>query len=191
MSDDRLNELAPCPFCGGEAEIVDAEEAGPDARVVCCKGCSASSKVIFALKDDVTDLLVEAWNRRAHLPSNEISSATFDTIETLSKKFPDLGGYYARRTGGADLEHFVQFLAPFAIRSALEPSPAQPWRDQVKAAKIISRLREIVQGGMDGAPGYQTDKEIYGAMHAQVFQLLGCDPLPGAALSPSTNTPDK
>lgn len=60
-------ELKPCPFCGGEAEIVDAEECGPQAYVVTCNGCMTSSRVIFALMDDVTFDLVSAWNTRADL----------------------------------------------------------------------------------------------------------------------------
>lgn len=58
-------ELKPCPFCGGEAEIVDAEECGPQAYVVTCNGCMTSSRVIFALMDDATFDLVSAWNTRA------------------------------------------------------------------------------------------------------------------------------
>lgn len=65
-------DLLPCPFCGGKAEIVLAEEAGESAFVAQCMtlNCSASSKVIYAIKEDVRELLVEAWNRRA------LSSAT-------------------------------------------------------------------------------------------------------------------
>ena len=40
----------------------------------------------------------------------EIKSETFDILEELSKKFPDLKGYYARGTGGADLEHVFKVL---------------------------------------------------------------------------------
>lgn len=60
-------ELLPCPFCGGDAEIFDAVEAGSQAKVVCCKKCMCSSRVVFALMDDVTFDLVSAWNARADL----------------------------------------------------------------------------------------------------------------------------
>lgn len=61
-----MDDLLPCPFCGSHAEILDAEEAGTNARVVQCMDatCHASSAVVFALMDDVTALLVERWNRR-------------------------------------------------------------------------------------------------------------------------------
>ena len=58
------DQLKPCPFCGGKAEITDAKEAGPRARVICCRGCLCSTKVIYALKGDVDEQLVQAWNRR-------------------------------------------------------------------------------------------------------------------------------
>jgi len=38
------------------------------------------------------------------------------------------------------------------------------------------RLREIWQAGSEKLTGYQTDQEIYGAMHTQVLELLSCDP---------------
>jgi len=60
-------DLLPCPFCGGDAEIVDAVEAGSQAKVVCCKKCMCSSRVVFALMDDATFDLVSAWNARADL----------------------------------------------------------------------------------------------------------------------------
>lgn len=58
-------ELLPCPFCGGRAAIYDAVECGPQAHVVTCENCMASSRVIFAMKDDVSFDLVSAWNTRA------------------------------------------------------------------------------------------------------------------------------
>ena len=66
MTEPSDTQLLPCPFCGGKAEITAAEECGPQAYVVACTEpmCLSSSKVIFALKDDVTDQLVESWNKR-------------------------------------------------------------------------------------------------------------------------------
>lgn len=60
-------ELLPCPFCGGPAEIIEADEAGPSAYAVQCqtRGCEASSRVAFALGDDVAGILADAWNRRS------------------------------------------------------------------------------------------------------------------------------
>lgn len=46
---------------------------------------------------------------------------------------------------------------------------------KIDAHEIASRLREIIQGGMDGSPGYETDKQIYSQMHGQVLRLLEWD----------------
>lgn len=56
------------------------------------------------------------------------------------------------------------------------------WRNEAKAVTTIRRLREIIQRAIDKEPGYQTDREIYGQMHGQVMQLLGCDPEPASPI---------
>ena len=63
--------LLPCPFCGGEAEILTIPEDHPDAGamfVQCWDSrCMTSSALLYPLMDDVRALLVERWNRRAAL----------------------------------------------------------------------------------------------------------------------------
>lgn len=61
-----MSALKPCPFCGGAAEIIEADEAGDMAYVVQCqtRGCEASSAVVFAIKEPADDPLAERWNRR-------------------------------------------------------------------------------------------------------------------------------
>lgn len=90
-------DLLPCPFCGGDAEIVDAVEAGESAKVVCCKRCLSSSKVVFALMDDVTFDLASAWNTRARpmtvaeaakLLLDNTPNPTFDIL-----KYPMIGEF--------------------------------------------------------------------------------------------------
>lgn len=56
--------LEPCPFCGGEAEVLhleDGENAG--GSCVSCKRCLASSNVEFGFKEN----FVSNWNRRPAL----------------------------------------------------------------------------------------------------------------------------
>ena len=47
-------ELKPCPFCGGEAEIV-----GYTIFWATCKECTAETKDF-----DTKEEAIEAWNRR-------------------------------------------------------------------------------------------------------------------------------
>jgi len=62
-------ELKPCPFCGAEAEIVAVEEpSNVGGYVVSCKGCEASTRVWFPIKDRVDGILRDAWNRRQPSP---------------------------------------------------------------------------------------------------------------------------
>jgi len=55
-------KLKPCPFCGGEAEILnldDGENAG--GSCISCTRCLASSNVEFGRKEN----FVSNWNRRS------------------------------------------------------------------------------------------------------------------------------
>jgi Lar family restriction alleviation protein len=58
MSDDRLNELAPCPFCGGAPSLIGG---GPGNHYVRCTVCHASGD------DTSRDRAIAAWNRRSAL----------------------------------------------------------------------------------------------------------------------------
>ena len=66
----RNDELKLCPFCGSYAEIItlegEAGDIGIGAQCVQCKSisCGASSGLIYPLMDDVTDILIEKWNKR-------------------------------------------------------------------------------------------------------------------------------
>lgn len=52
-----MNELKPCPFCGGEAELVEVK--WEEWFWVYCKRCSAETDA-FASKEKA----IGAWNRR-------------------------------------------------------------------------------------------------------------------------------
>ena len=55
-------ELKPCPFCGGEAEIVEVRDNPPETIAIQCKsGCGVSVHHKW-MEESV---LVERWNTRA------------------------------------------------------------------------------------------------------------------------------
>lgn len=57
-----MDELKPCPFCGGDAHLDKAYSYFRDI-VIYCEGCD----VVFTLDDCSTTAkqIVDAWNRRA------------------------------------------------------------------------------------------------------------------------------
>lgn len=67
--------------------------------------------------------------------------------------------------------------------TAAEASLRLAIQRQEDAHEIAGRLREIVQKGMDRHPDYDTDRQIYGAMHMQVLRLLEWDVSARAALA--------
>lgn len=73
--------LKPCPFCGGEARIVEVDCFNSVERMkIACKGCNATLEheqlfyvyerrdnigaVIDVVRESVNESAVEAWNRR-------------------------------------------------------------------------------------------------------------------------------
>lgn len=75
--------LAPCPFCGGEAEIIhldDGDNAG--GSCVCCTACQASGNVEFGRKEN----FVENWNRRAS-PADGVVVPRDDVTDEWADRF--------------------------------------------------------------------------------------------------------
>lgn len=67
-----MEELKPCPFCGGEARLKHGfpsqQKPGKRTSFVQCKDCKAKTETIvqvaFMAWKDVDRYAVEAWNRR-------------------------------------------------------------------------------------------------------------------------------
>ena len=60
---DKAEALAPCPFCGGEAEW---KSGGPGCAWISCKSCPAETG------DGSIPRIAAAWNRRAALPARGV-----------------------------------------------------------------------------------------------------------------------
>ncbi len=64
-------KLKPCPFCKGHASYKEAHHDEscecPDegGEFISCDSCGASTKLWFAIKDDVKRILADDWNRRS------------------------------------------------------------------------------------------------------------------------------
>ena len=54
-----MNELKPCPFCGGEAQYIDEVEL--NYCYVFCKNCFAQTGQYVL---DAEDKAITAWNKR-------------------------------------------------------------------------------------------------------------------------------
>ena len=58
-----MNKLKPCPFCGGEAEIIEHEYVGaPNTYGCICMKCNSQSYQFF----EQPNKAIEAWNRRVN-----------------------------------------------------------------------------------------------------------------------------
>ena len=63
-----MTELLPCPFCGGEAELIHGTAYAEDySSQVQCSKCGAKIKEIHRAVDYCADeKAAEAWNRRVN-----------------------------------------------------------------------------------------------------------------------------
>jgi len=60
-----MDELERCPFCGGEALLLETSESVWDLKphdfAVICRTCHAGTRRYFSTEAEA----IEAWNRRA------------------------------------------------------------------------------------------------------------------------------
>lgn len=64
-------DLKPCPFCGGEAKLVNTMFAGDMYKTVFCLACNANTNNFNARDEKSAMRAVDAWNRRANDESND------------------------------------------------------------------------------------------------------------------------
>ena len=60
-----MDELKPCPFCGGKAHL-EHDYTGDGFSYVCCEKCGLHSVSFVRSFEQASDLrAIEYWNRRA------------------------------------------------------------------------------------------------------------------------------
>lgn len=63
-----MNDLKPCPFCGGKARLF----VNGGVRVICSK-CYASTKILtdnMEYESNTVETVIKAWNRRVDHDTN-------------------------------------------------------------------------------------------------------------------------
>jgi len=76
-----MSDLLPCPFCGGEAELVDFDL---DSCFVECRKCRASQPVLWPKSTSRQDAIA-AWNRRAPAIPPDVRE-TVHLVLTLARR---------------------------------------------------------------------------------------------------------
>jgi Lar family restriction alleviation protein len=62
------DKLKPCPFCGGEADIMTPEDDNMRLAAVMCMGCYVTGP-----EREAEDLAIAAWNTRCDIPEAELA----------------------------------------------------------------------------------------------------------------------
>ena len=129
--------LLPCPFCGGEPEIVRAQDEDGRFAAVGCPHCGAGSRQHYFVGDDAVPHVVSAWNRRAHLaqPAQAVDVVAWRWRDNVRPGLPwdvtddedVINGM--RRTGGYEIEPLTRAI------SGEKSGPVDGWRPIETAPK--------------------------------------------------------
>ena len=60
-----MEELKPCPFCGGQAKLKHYKLRNNDWWYVACEGCNIVLDPLFFNVGQTKEEVIEKWNRRA------------------------------------------------------------------------------------------------------------------------------
>jgi Lar family restriction alleviation protein len=110
--------LAPCPFCGGEAKLLESRCA-EDAMmaVVECSGCLAQTTV-FEDAYAPTAEAIAAWNRRAPLPMSG--------DEWLEKAAKVCEEHRIAHSFGGPKDHDIRCMKSAELRDAIRALKTTP-----------------------------------------------------------------
>ena len=82
-----MNELKPCPFCGGEAELT----SGSTSAVACSKCNVHTSFITNIYGEDTTQRAIDRWNTRADgwiSVDERLPEADFAAIYDVDSEYP-------------------------------------------------------------------------------------------------------
>lgn len=122
---DKAETLDPCPFCGGESDVMTPEDDQMRKAAVMCMGC-----YVLGPERETSAEAIAAWNRRAALPARGVGVKP-DAAEMLAKEIQAIVA--ADRWKGRDLNY-----APPEKWNHLRPETQQFWIDT--ATRILSAL---------------------------------------------------
>ena len=87
LPEERMPELKPCPFCGGEAKVRTWKDSCELFAVVKCTGCGAESNLADdgtkTKEENIADAIA-AWNHRPDI-RRETIDAVIDLLETRAE----------------------------------------------------------------------------------------------------------
>ena len=126
------DELKPCPFCGGLAEIVDIDEGeNAGGSCVCCTTCIASSNVEFGFKEN----FISNWNRRVQTLAPDAVARLVEAAQPVM--------WRARHSETEEWQHFNRRPSWREVQP-LYAHPPQPSASVVEAMK---HLQDIINCG--------------------------------------------
>lgn len=157
VADDlEPGELLPCPFCGGEAEILEFDEPDFDEEhenfggsCVVCKKCQANTAVVFGYKET----LHSSWNERKAAPALVPAKGTGEAVAVGYVR--ERGLEQIKERPSVSIQLTRDRIFPGDVPLYATPMPVPPgWRDErlEEAHKLLSAIAGAVNEGEQRLP---------------------------------------
>lgn len=169
----KASELAPCPFCGGEAELREGDECG----YVQCLSASYHKGPFLYGDNNAAAEAIAAWNTRAPLPNEgelvEIVAITiFEAMQAVYQHENPTGISYNWVNGGNSIMQDKARQKASAIITALRP--------YLNDGKRVAELTEAIDESADciaflNAEGKKQDTRI-AELEAALGKIAEKDP---------------
>ena len=184
------DELKPCPFCGGMAEIVEIDE-GENAGGSCvgCTTCLASSKVEFEFKEN----FISNWNRRVqtlapdavarlwHAARLGLDMARANDLTKTAETIMEAMNAVECTCNGSDEMCPCQNRrpAPDAVARLVEAARAEADKAMRKypqpnyvISKVAEEAGEVVKAAIHCAEGRETPEAVIGEIKQAMAMLI-------------------